>query len=68
MTKKDYINIANAIVAVAKSAKGMLRDSRDVKVADAVIGDMMLAIANVMSGDNPRFDRDRFYQYIRSRI
>jgi len=55
MTRKDYIKFAD-----------LLRYVREAKEAGQEITDdwVILAVANIFGEDNPRFDRDRFFNAV----
>ena len=52
MTRKDYVALAEAL----RVAGDMLNTGIGVHEAYVV------AVADVLAADNPRFDRDRFYK------
>ena len=53
MTKKDYIIISNAVYEV-------LEHNRDCGEAVNLTRNILHKIADAMTKDNPRFDRQRF--------
>jgi hypothetical protein len=64
MTKKDYVKIAAALAQHAPSGAPAWAKSADADCKRAMARVWSLCctnIADVMAGDNPRFDRARFY-------
>ena len=56
MTRRDYVRIAAALAATRPTYEG---DTFGRAIADQWRADV-LALADMLGTDNPRFDRDRF--------
>ena len=62
MTRKDYVAIAEAIApTVRHGLSGTIEDRSYAEGHLAAAGSIRGAIADVLAKDNPRFDRQRFY-------
>lgn len=62
MTRKDYVNIAAAILATQTRIKGdlMLRDKEEEKHQLRGVRRTAAALADFLAEDNPRFDAQQF--------
>lgn len=57
MTRKDFILLADALKGARMQT---LNDPQLIKVADYQHAHCVIAIADALSRDNPKFDRERF--------
>ena len=63
MTKKDYILIAKILKENRRLIKEAQKEKRKLTI-DGVVNAIERDIADVFFNDNPRFDYDKFMEYI----
>ena len=62
MTRKDYIAIADALNPIVRHGMSGDVENRDYAEGHLAASSAIVhAIADVLAADNPRFDRQRFY-------
>lgn len=63
MTKKDYILIADAIIAA--NAETGVNSQAELRGANKMLLNVMASLTRALASDNPRFQSRRFQDYIR---
>lgn len=61
MTRKDYIAFAEALRDVKLALAGFLETPRHTRREMATWQACVVRVADVLADDNPRFDRERFF-------
>ena len=68
MTKKDYVLIADSIVKVIRTVNANVRDACDRAVASRVLHEVIGVISGNLRKNNPLFDSNRFFNYIKEKV
>jgi len=62
MTKKDYELIASSVKEAFKAVERARLEARDTKHALIAIHNVAWNLADNLESENPRFDRDKFFE------
>lgn len=64
MTKKDYIKIADTINNLRMWKSERVTLPANIKANVVIVGDVVDAFCDMLEADNPKFNREKFINYI----